>query len=177
VPILRRTLASVLAWTVGAVAAVGVGLLALSLIGDGLSTRAGQPLTPDAVAREASTLPTGVAPSGSTPSGSGPAEPESPPGNTPSNAPASTVPAAPPTPAAHPVDRLITSRGGSAIARCTGDTAYLVSWSPEPGYRYDNLDRGPATEVRVRFRAGEIRVRVSVTCVAGVPKGHIEVDT
>lgn len=154
----RRALASVVAWTLGAVAAVGVGLLALSLIGEGLSTKTGQPLTPDAVAREASTAPSAEVPL---------------PELTSSAAPALTQSAVPSTPAKHSDDRLVTSPGGTAIARCTPDGAYLVSWSPEPGYRIDNVNRGPASRVSVRFGAGENRVILSVTCVGGIPQSHV----
>jgi hypothetical protein len=157
---LRRALASLVAWTLGAVAAVGVGMLALSLIGEGLSSRTGQPLTPDAVAREASTAPSATV-----------LLPE----ETPSAAPAVTA-AAPSTPTKHPDDRLVSARGGSAIVRCTPAGAYLVSWSPDPGYRFDSVNRGPAAHASVRFRAGEDHTTLWVTCVGDVPQVHVSHD-
>jgi hypothetical protein len=164
----RRLLPSVLAWTVGAVAAVGVGMLAVSLIGDGLSTRTGQPLTSDAIARES---PSASAPRQSPPSVSVSAGRE-----TGSKLAPSTRSTGPPTPAARPISRPITTSGGTAIVRCTGGLAYLVSWSPREGYTYDNVDRGPAQRVRVRFRSDEDKVDIRVTCPQGVPRAEVDSD-
>jgi hypothetical protein len=166
----RRVLASVAAWTVGAVAAAGVGLLALSLIGDGVSTKTGQPLTPDAVSREASAVPAPPTPSQSS-EGSSPSPAASSPGEAPSRDPASTDSAA-----SRPIDRLFTTFGGTAIVRCTGTRAYLVSWSPSPGYRYDNVERGPGDRVRVRFRSDERKADLRATCVGGVPQPRVDDD-
>lgn len=163
----RRLVASVLAWIVGAAAAVGVGVLALSLIGDGLTARTVQPLTPDAVAREASAAPVDPAPASVGPSSTpgdddqvGTADP-SPSGSASASRPRTGV------------DKLLWSAGGSAIARCTGNQVYLVSWSPEPGYRVYDVVRGPASQASVRFDAeniaGETEVLVSVRCVGGTP--------
>jgi len=68
------------------------------------------------------------------------------------------------------------SPGGSAVARCTGGLAYLVSWSPAPGFSSDNARRGPDDEARVRFRSGETRVMLFVTCTGGVPHGQVAVE-
>ncbi len=150
-----------LAWIVGAVAAVGVGMLALSLIGDGLTTRTVQPLTPDVVAREASAAPVDPAPAPGTPSGT--------PGD--DDPPASAPP--PPSGSASGqrsgADKLLWSAGGSVIARCTGAQVYLVSWSPEPGYRAHDVVRGPAAQASVRFDGDDVRVSVSVRCASGTP--------
>jgi hypothetical protein len=151
--------ASVLAWIVGAVAAVGVGILALSLIGDGFTARTVQPLTPDVVAREASAAPVDPAPAPVTPS-STPGD-DDPPGKATPLASASSQRSA--------ADKLLWSAGGSVIARCTGTQVYLVSWSPEPGYRAHDVVRGPAPQASVRFGADDLEVSVSVRCVRGTP--------
>jgi hypothetical protein len=165
----HRVFASLLAWTVGAVTAVGVGLLALSLIGDGLSVNTGQPLTPDAIAREASSAPEPRP-------GPPPAPVVTPTKGTPSKQPSSRESTGPPAPTARPTSRIFTTSGGTAIARCTGNLAYLVSWSPREGYRYDNVERGPDDRVRVRFRSDDHKVDLRVTCVRGVPQARVDDD-
>jgi hypothetical protein len=62
------------------------------------------------------------------------------------------------------------------VARCTGTTAYLVSWSPAQGYRVAHVERGPAAEVEVVFRnaAGRTRVEAEIRCVSGIPTLHDE---
>ncbi|MDT4988270.1 MAG: hypothetical protein QOI74_2364 [Micromonosporaceae bacterium] len=165
---LRRVLASVAAWTVGAVAAAGVGLLALSLIGNGVSTKTGQPLTPDAVSRAVSAAP-------ATPSAGAAAGVPSTAASSPEDPP-STTPPATDSAASRPTDRLFTTSGGTAIVRCTGSRAYLVSWSPSPGYRFDNVERGPGDRVRVRFRSDENKFDLRATCVGGVPQSRVGED-
>lgn len=155
----RRLVASVLAWIVGAVAAVGVGILALSLIGDGFTARTVQPLTPDVVAREASAAPVDTAPA--------PVTPSSTPGD--DDPPGRATPSASASDQWSTADKLLWSAGGSVIARCTGTQVYLVSWSPEPGYRARDVVRGPAPQGSVRFDSDDIGVSVSVQCVRGTP--------
>ena len=113
-----------------------VGLVALSLIGDGTSARSVQPLTPDAVAREVSAAST---PSQPSPAGPSPTVPRS---------------AAPQTrPGGAHTDRAVTSPGGTAVARCDAAGAYLLSWSRAQGYRADDVHRGPAAEVWLQFES------------------------
>jgi hypothetical protein len=161
----RRLLASVTAWLLGAIAAVGVGMLALSMVGDGLTAHAVQPLTPDAVERQAP--PSVGAPSSGVPSETAVA-------GGPSTA-RSSLPSAT-TPAARPVDKLVTSPGGTSVARCTGASAYLLSWSPEQGYTVHDPMRGPAAAVSVGFRSTTKEYLLSVRCVDGVPQGHVSED-
>ena len=133
---LRRTLASLAAWTLGAGVAVLVGILALSLIDDGLA--AGQPVP-------------GLA-----------APPQA----------ADEIPASPSaTPSAADSSRQLTTPGGTATARCTSTTAYLVSWSPAQGYQVDKVHRGPTTRTAyVAFRDGTRRIVLAFRCVGGVPQ-------
>jgi hypothetical protein len=144
----RRVLASVLAWVVGAAAAVGVGLLALSLIDDGLASPPLAPLTTEAVAHDAS---------------DGPAAPDYPQSG--ASASVRPVTAAP--------DRLITSPGGTAMIRCGDAGAYLVTWIPEPGYRVEDVRRGPGVQVSVAFESGERRVLLSARCIGGIPEPRV----
>ncbi len=152
----RPVVTSVVAWTVGAATAIAVGVIALSLIGSGLTAGPIPPLAPNAVTQPA-----------------------------PSSSP--TTPAAPATTGAHPPtppaptrtdpptasDRTVTTHGGTVIARCRPTGAYLVAWSPAPGYRVDDVQRGPAPSAWVTFESRDNEVKVSIACPGGVPEPSI----
>jgi len=74
-----------------------------------------------------------------------------------------------------PVDRTITTVGGSVVARCVGSTASILSTSPLTGFAVSNLDRGPGSGVGVTFRAVLTTVRVVIRCASGVPTPSIQV--
>ena len=150
--------ASVLAWTVGAAVSVGVGLLALSLIGVGLTTDSGDHLT----------QPAGRA------DGSGVTNPTSqPPVVDPSASPSAT-PAAAPTVGPN---QTIDTSGGTAVARCQPGGAYLLYWSPSPGFRADLGNRGPAAEARLNFESSSREIKIRVTCVGLTVHPSIEDET
>src|SRR5439155_12282407 len=77
--------------------------------------------------------------------------------------PATAPPAEPPTvsptasaggvPVSPRPDRVLTSTGGTVVARCVDGGAYLVSWSPAQGYRAEEVRRGRAAVARVSFAA------------------------
>jgi hypothetical protein len=57
---------------------------------------------------------------------------------------------------------------GRVVVMCDGDQAWLVSWSPNPGYRVDDVVRGPGTQVSVWFESDSFDdVEVVVTCEGG----------
>lgn len=154
-----RKAAGLLAWLVGTVCAVGVGALSLSLIGSGLGDRSRPPL---------------AAQVGAAPSASGSAQ-------SPSASPsARSTPSAPPhsqpAPTASPLQRTFTFSVGSVTARCDGDQAYLVSWSPAQGYRVDEVRRGPAPIVGVQFESFAGERGVAVRCVAAIPRASLSGD-
>lgn len=64
---------------------------------------------------------------------------------------------------------VLSSPGGSVLADCGSTGAYLISWSPQQGYRADDVVRGPAATATVDFLAGPSGVRVAVTCAGSVP--------
>ena len=67
-------------------------------------------------------------------------------------------------------ERTLTSAGGSVRAACTTlVTAKLVSWTPAEKYKVDDVEEGPSLAPRVVFKHGNDRVRMTVTCVAGIP--------
>ncbi|GAB3800647.1 hypothetical protein [Micromonospora zhanjiangensis] len=68
------------------------------------------------------------------------------------------------------MENSFTTPGGSVVARCAGGQAYLVSWSPTPGYHAEHVARGPAVVARLTFEAGRRHLNVEVRCVAGAPQ-------
>ncbi|HEV2259263.1 MAG TPA: hypothetical protein VGS06_39610 [Streptosporangiaceae bacterium] len=190
-----RVLAGVGAWLVGVGAATAGSLMAVSLLGQGIATGPSQQLTAVAVNRalaaEASDSPGAVpattsapspAPSatrssraqvsrttgsqtGGTPSGRAS---RSRPAASPSTQPAAS-PSAQPTAAAGPASTVLTSQGGTVVADCPPGGAYLVSWSPVPGYESGTVIRGPAVTAQVTFNSAANSVTMVVSCSAGVP--------
>ena len=168
---LRRVSTGAAAWTVGAVAAVAVSMLALTVIGGvggnvqppapmpaldgGLSAAAGTDSAPPSASGTATPSPSGLAG----------AQPGSP---TPTASPSAPA-VANPTPGP---PRQFTTSGGVVTAQCIGQLAYLVSWSPAPGYRVDDVRRGPAVEAQVTFVMSSTRQEtgLAVGCAAGVPR-------
>jgi hypothetical protein len=182
-----RVLAGVGAWLLGVGAATAGSLLAVSLLGQGIATGASQQLTTAAVNRalaaEASESPGGAPATTSAPSPAPSATrsyqaqvsrstlPQT--GATPSarasrSRPAAS-PSAQPTAAAGPASTVLTSSGGTVVADCRPGGAYLVSWSPVPGYEVGTVIRGPAVTARVTFSSAANSVTMTVSCSAGVP--------
>jgi serine/threonine-protein kinase len=63
-----------------------------------------------------------------------------------------------------------TSRGGSVDARCdAGGRAELVSWAAADPYEVQKVDEGPALAAEIIFKRAASRIRMTVTCVAGMP--------
>jgi hypothetical protein len=144
----RPLVAGLAAWVVGAATAVGVGLISLTLIGGGVTEGPFQQLTQSAV-------PVATQPSLPVPENSADATPT-------------------PGPSA---DRTISTQGGSVVAECRDGQAYLVGWSPAPGYKASDIKRGPAATAKLEFEGHERKVKVSVVCSAGVILPTIEVES
>jgi hypothetical protein len=161
---LRRISTGLVAWTAGAAASVAVSMLALNVIG-GAGGDA-QPPTPQPAMETGQVDATAAAsPAPSTA------------GGTPLPAPASAYPSGVATSgpsagrsAAAGLQRQLSTLAGVVTAQCTGQLAYLVSWSPAPGYRVDTVTRGPASVVQVWFASPSRRQAMAVRCVAGVPR-------
>jgi hypothetical protein len=130
-------------WVVSAVAAVGVTTAAVTVAN--ATTGRDDVLSQDDVSRELA-ADTGA---------------PSPPGT--------TEPSVPPT-ASTGEARSLSSRPGQVVARCDGSTVSLEAWSPNPGYRVDEVVRGPATEASVWFESDSFEdVGVLVWCEEGEP--------
>jgi hypothetical protein len=182
-----RVLAGVGAWLVGVGAATAGSLLAVSLLGQGIATGTSQQLTAAdvnrALAAEASDSPGAVPATTSAPSPAPSAArsyqarvsrtTRSQTGAAPSARASRSRPAASPstqpTAAAGRASTVLTSPGGTVVADCRPAGAYLVSWSPVPGYESGTVIRGPAVTARVTFNSAANSVTMMVSCSAGAP--------
>ena len=180
-----RILFGVTAWLLGAATATAGSLLAISLLGQGITGNSGQLLTQDAVNKALASEATEASPPDSpaaTATGQA-AMPTARPAASPSAAPAiasaaPTAPATPPgqgpatataTPPAAGDGAVLTSSGGEVVASCQAAGAYLISWSPLQGYEVDGVARGPAATARVTFASNVSQVTMVVSCSGGVP--------
>ena len=138
--------AGVAAWAAAVGAALVVGLTAVGAIGAGLLGPGQQPLTPAEVDARLAS-----------------AEPAAP-------APEPPVTAGPQVGSPD----VIATAGGTVLARCTGDRPEVVSATPAQGFRVqtEDDDGGP----RVRFRAGQTRIEVNLTCADGRPVAAVATD-
>ena len=147
-------IASVAAWTLGAAVSVGVGLLALSAVGVGPTSNKAEQLPHPADRQEppvaSVTSPTVLASPSATVSGS---------------APATFGP-----------NHTIESAGGTVVARCGSGGAYLLYWSPSPGFRTTNVSRGPASQARLAFEGTGREIQITVTCIGLTVHPSIEDD-
>jgi serine/threonine-protein kinase len=86
----------------------------------------------------------------------------------PTPAPTSASPTGSPTSDGGPVT--FTSVGGTIQAACDGNLAYLISWTPNPGYTVLKVDPGPGLKAQAHFKSAARNVVMTVTCPAGVPQ-------
>jgi hypothetical protein len=163
------------AWLLGAVAATGGSLLAVSLIGQGIAGIRGQQLTAAAVKHEFAAEAAGspaAGPAASLPPAAK-ARPLGRPRHSRSVTPATSAPrpasASPAATAPAAGGTVLSSRGGKVMATCRPAGAYLEWWSPQQGYEVDEEFQGPAATVRVVFESSGNSVAMVVTCRAGVP--------
>lgn len=130
---------------------MAVGLVALSLVGEGLTEAAAMPPGFDthAVAAPAVRSPelTGTI---------------------------TAQPTAPSTQAPIAAERRLTTEGGYVVARCESAQAYLVYWSPAQGYRAEDVQRGPTETASLHFTGASREIEVKITCLAGEPRLSVE---
>lgn len=165
---LRRVFTGAAAWTVAAVASVVVSMLALSVIGGlGGDVQPPAPMPPfdndEAIATS------------SAPDSPPPIAIESPSSTAPSGTQSASRPPPPPTTPAAPTPgppRQFNTQEGVVTAQCIGQQAYLLSWSPAPGYKVDDVRRGPAPVAKVQFEMFGSRHEsvVAVECSTGAPR-------
>ena len=178
-----RIFLGVAAWLVGASAATGGSLLAVSMLGQGMMpggeeqqsvTTVNRALAKEAAER-AAVLPQRAI-SGrravSPPTALIAPPPRVARHTAPPRSPTARSSASPPSPGTAG-GTLLTSRGGTLVASCAGARAYLVSWSPQQGFGSSDVVRGPATNAQVTFIGGQLTVTMIVSCDAGVPTATV----
>lgn len=143
----RRTAVAALGWIAAAVLATLIGMGGIRLIGDSLTSTPGGVLDQQEVAKALAAEPSPGLPSGLP----------------------SVSPPSPSTAQSTGSQRAFSSAGGSVVAGCHGEQAYLVSWSPAPGYRVTQQEGGPGEHVEVRFEGSGGRSEIRVTCSGGNP--------
>lgn len=143
---MARRLIVTAGWLAAAVLAVLVGLLAVNVIGDGLTSGAARTMSEQEVAR-ALEDPTGTPPAsagvGSNPAVTGGAV------------------------------RTFTTPAGTVVGRCAGGRPEVVSMSPAQGYSVHDRDTGPQSDDadgEFRSAGGGARVEFEIVCAAGVPE-------
>ncbi|TVZ00567.1 hypothetical protein EAS64_34840 [Trebonia kvetii] len=190
----RRILFGIAAWLLGAATATAGSLLAVSLLGQGITGSTGPLLSQVAVNRalaresaEPTATPTAsdsgtvgtagashpavpsdsAVPSSAAPSSAVPSSAAQP-----SDAPASATDS-PTAGGTQPGGTVLTSRGGDVVASCQTGGAYLDSWSPAQGFVVGDVYRGPAQTAKVTFDpaagSGASGVTMLVSCSAGIP--------
>ena len=178
-----RIFLGVAAWLVGAIAATGGSLLAVSMLGQGMMpggeerqsvTTVNRALAKEAAER-AAVLPRRAI--SRRRAGSPPASRVAPPSpvarhTPPPRSPADRPSASPSSPRAAG-GTLLTSQGGTLVASCAGARAYLVSWSPQQGFGSSDVVRGPAATAQVTFIGGQLTVTMVVSCDAGLPTATV----
>jgi hypothetical protein len=169
----RRILLGVAAWLVGASAATGGSLLAVSLLGQDMAPSAGEQQSVATVNRalgnEAAERTSARPRRAASPPASRAAPPSQVARHTaPPRSPTASH-SAPPTSAGIASGTVLTSQGGTLVASCVGARAYLVSWSPQQGFGSSDVVRGPAVNAQVVFVGGQLTVTMIVACHVGVP--------
>ncbi|MFJ5993230.1 hypothetical protein [Lentzea sp. NPDC092896] len=137
------------AWLLAALAAAGVGTVALDLVGEGLLGPQTQALTQEEVARA---LEAGERPQTTT-----------------QQSPTTTT-------EVRGAPRGLTVLGGSIVAECANGLVTLTTWTPDPGYRSHDVNQGPAAQAFVKFKADRVKreSRVTITCLNGEPQAQVD---
>jgi hypothetical protein len=160
----RQPLLVIAGWLGAAVLAMFVGLAATNVIGNGLTTSAGEPVSQAEVDQLLAVAPP-TAPSSATPStddrsSAGPS----------SAGPSSAGPSSIPGPAARTT---FPTRGGTITAECVGARVHVLTMTPIQGYSvHDRIASELQSSVEAEFRSdsdNHDRVKVDLHCVSGKP--------
>ncbi|ATO14764.1 septum formation initiator [Micromonospora sp. WMMA2032] len=143
----RRSWLAVAGWLATTAAATLVGLAAVDLVGAGITGTAGGVRTEQDVARAL-------------------AEPGAAPTRSEGATPVPTT-GGPSTPGGS--RRGFVTAGGSVEAECGPAGVRVVTWSPAPGYRTKDDDRGPDDHVEIRFVGASDEYELRLRCRDGVP--------
>lgn len=145
-------------WLAAAVLAVMVGLVAVSVIGDGLTSSVGRALPESEVARELAAEPPAPVPS-----------------VTPSVTPSASAPASRPADPVTATPRSWRTPGGTVVTRCAGGDPRIVSMAPVQGF---TVHEQGDDEGEFRGVADDHdRVKVDVRCEGGTSQLTYEHET
>jgi predicted Ser/Thr protein kinase len=101
-------------------------------------------------------------PAAGVPEGAGPSSPASQPST--SSTRASSAPSASTSPT-----KTLSSSAGTVQARCIDGKALLTSWHATDPYTVERVNAGPVLAATIVFKHPGSRIRMTVTCVGGVP--------
>ncbi|MGK5520657.1 septum formation initiator [Micromonospora sp. URMC 107] len=151
----RRSFLAVAGWLATAAVATLIGVAAIEWVGESIAGTPGGVLSQEEIERAlASPGPTAPGVGGPSPTATGTGGPTS---------PGATGPA----PAG--VRRAFVTTGGSAVAECGPGGVRLVSWTPAPGYRVAEAERGPDDDVEVAFAGPSGEFELRLRCVGLEP--------
>jgi len=172
---MRSRLVGPYAWLLGAAIATAGSMLAVSGLAHGLFGSGAQPLTQTTVVSKLPGYQTHGGQRGS-PRPSAATGDESDDEETGSYGRPTVVamrPATPSRPSTASGGSLLVSQGGTVLASCQSERAYLQYWSPSQGYRSDDVFRGPARQARLVFESFTSELQVLVTCKGSRPVAHV----
>lgn len=144
---MRAVLLVIGGWLLAAGVAALLGVLAVYLLGSGITADTGQPLNAGEVERALAQPGTPTTPSPPPPSPTSGGD-----GQSQDNAQSQ--------------DRLqvVETSGGTIIARCRESKTALVSWTPRQGFEADEEVRGPDDAVYLEFSSDDVKVHVTIGC-------------
>lgn len=174
-PVSSRFLVGVGAWLLGAVAATTGSMIAVSVLAHGLLNAQAQQLGGPTVTADFDRDGYNVG-SAPTVSASPTTRASSPAPKVTHSARPSATAAASGSPPQSSAGTLLESSAGSVLATCKPAGAYLLYWSPDQGYRADDVIRGPAAVASVVFQSLTSSVVMRVSCSGGTPIAHIYRD-
>lgn len=155
-----RGLVAVLGWAVAVSSATAVSVAAVDLLGEGITGRSVQPLSPAEVER-ALDQATATPPGGNT------ASPSESPSGSPSASPG----------ASGGVTRVLAVGGGTVVASCARGQVTIRSWSPNQHFTADLKDRGPDRTASIEFESDDEEYEVDVSCDdSGAPVAQTAAD-
>lgn len=150
-----RPVLAVAGWLVTAMIATGAGVAVITVVGEALWGAEGRVLSPEEVRRALATAAL----------------------VTPGTPMVPTTPTASAIPEPGGTERVISTDGGTVIARCADGLVTLRSWNPAQGYHVDDADRGPARRAEVEFEAEDAKIKIEIRCGPdGLPTYDVRTD-
>jgi hypothetical protein len=169
VPVSSRFLVGLGAWLLGAVTATTGSMIAVSALANGLLGPQTQQVSGATVSAD---LDTGLAAVSPSPAAGSADKASASKAGAPVRSSASPS-AASAAAGQSPAGTLLVSGDGTVMATCQAGGAYLLYWSPDQGFKADDVFRGPAAITSVTFRGPTSSVVMRVSCPAGTPVAHL----